>query len=197
MKQNFYVRFRVIKRKLETANLNALAGQEEANFVLECSEMLVAFLSDIQEAIRMQQEAANNRYILQKQHLNLMNDHNARKQLVVDQVRLLRQTIDELQKSFFIRDEPCMLNLTGREILLFYRLVRDAGILNIEPGMVSAFSFIELHFRTANQEHFSYESLRKKYYALDKSQVLKMGKLLEKLLEVNKQYLSGNSATAH
>ncbi|MGO3194733.1 MAG: hypothetical protein ACTJHT_08280 [Sphingobacterium sp.] len=196
MNQNFYVRFRVIKRKIASLELNTLTAQEDADFVLECSELLFAFLRDIQQVIRMQQQAAHNRYTLQKQHLHLINDQNARRQLLVDHVRHLRQTIDELQKSFFIRDEPCLLNLTAREILLFYRLVRDAGILNIEPDLASAFSFIELHFRTANQEHFSYESLRKKYYTLDEAQFLKMSKLLEKLVDVNKNYLSGNSATA-
>ncbi|NQD71614.1 hypothetical protein HP439_12865 [Sphingobacterium shayense] len=134
-------------------------------------------------------EIAQNRYSLQKHNIHVITEKDVHDQFLKDQILHFKQTIADFQRLYFPRENPCLLHITSREILLFLRLVREAGILNAEDDLGQAVNFIHFHFRTNNQDHLSYESLRKKYSVLDKKQIKNMDRMLKALLRINEGYL--------
>ncbi|WP_286863385.1 MULTISPECIES: hypothetical protein [Sphingobacterium] len=78
--------------------------------------------------------------------------------------------------------ETCTLKIASRELLLLMRLLKDMELVE-QGSLKQMLTFVCTSFRTVNQEHLSYESLRKKYSDLDRSSILKVRKLLTNMSE--------------
>src|SRR5690606_18647348 len=185
MSPNFYKRFRVLQRRVNSTDCKSKELEQCSEMIVLCSELLLSFFNDIEQYIQLQRTIVSNRYALQKQNQMVNAGQDAYRQYLLDQIAHLKQTTSDFQRTFFAQNESCLLDLTGRDILLFLRLMRDAGIVNVKQDLATAFTFIELHFKTNNQAHFSFESLRKKYSEKDVNQLQKMEIRLSKLLRIN------------
>jgi len=78
--------------------------------------------------------------------------------------------------------DPCTLKIASKELLLLLRLLRDMDLVD-QGSLKQMLNFVCASFRTVNQEHLSYESLRKKYSDMDRSSILKVRKLLMNMID--------------
>ena len=76
--------------------------------------------------------------------------------------------------------DTCTLKISSKELLLLLRLLRDMDLVE-QGSLKQMLGFVCASFRTVNQEHLSYESLRKKYSDMDRASILKVRKLLMNL----------------
>lgn len=80
-----------------------------------------------------------------------------------------------------------VVSLTIKQLLILLRLAREVGVLQDAP-LKHAFVFIAAHFRTTQQEHISYESIRKKYSQLDEATISEVEILLQACLDKIAEY---------
>src|SRR5690606_3454924 len=80
-----------------------------------------------------------------------------------------------------------VVSLTIKQLLILLRLAREVGVLQDAP-LKHAFVFIAAHFRTTQQEHISYESIRKKYSQLDEATIIEVQILLQACLDKIAEY---------
>lgn len=190
MVSNYYNRFRLLRRKIDSIDLKNKEIKEYADFVLECSVLLLELFGDIKSSMQDLYETVQNRYTLQKHNIHIIAEEKVHDQFLADQILHFKQTIADFQRLYFPQEDPCLLHITSREILLFLRLAREASIISAEDDLAQAVNFIHYHFRTTTQNRLSYESLRKKYSVLDKNQIKSMDRMLKELLRINEGYLS-------
>lgn len=189
MVSNYYNRFRLLRRKIDSVDLKNKEITEYSDFVLECSVLLLELFGDIKNSMQNLYEIAQNRYLLQKHSIDVITEKDVHDQFLVDQISHFKQTIADFQQLYFPQEDPCLLHISSREILLFLRLAREASIINAEDDIAQSVNFIHYHFRTNAQNRLSYESLRKKYSVLDKNQIKSMDRMLKELLRINEGYL--------
>jgi|GEM_PF-5681918 len=80
-----------------------------------------------------------------------------------------------------------VVSLTIKQLLILLRLAREVGVLQDAP-LKHAFVFIAAHFRTTQQEHISYESIRKKYSQMDSVAIAEVEDLLRNCLDKLTEY---------
>jgi len=83
--------------------------------------------------------------------------------------------------------QRCVVNISVRKMLMLLRLARDVELLPDDP-LKHAFVFITKHFRTAQQEQISYESIRKKYSQMDSVAIAEVEGLLRECLKKLAEY---------
>ena len=101
---------------------------------------------------------------------------------MADQLAFYRVWIANVEDQLAGLKETCTLKIPSRELLLLLRLLKDMDLVE-QGSLKQMLTFICASFRTVNQEHLSYESLRKKYSDMDRNSILKVRKLLTNMSE--------------
>lgn len=96
---------------------------------------------------------------------------------MADQLAFYKVWIANVATQFSGLKDACTLKIASKELLLLLRVLRDLELIE-QVSLKQMLGFICTSFRTVNQEHLSYESLRKKYSDIDQSSILKVRKLL-------------------
>ena len=91
---------------------------------------------------------------------------------------------DERQEDLYFR-----ISITAVQLLFLLQIMHEAKVIEA-PKKGNLFAFISKHVGTFNQETLSYESLRKKYHAVDRNTIVKVRRLLLDLLNlINTKHL--------
>lgn len=175
---------RLGKQLLELEHLAIADG----DIIVEIFERGITYLEDFK--CRLEEEEILWR---ERQQMNLHFRATAasgavKSHFFKDQFVFLKDWLVNFERAVFQHADRCQLNCSVRELLYLIRLLRDAGLLEGEE-LKYTFRFLENNFRSAQQEHFSVESLRKKYSQLDKRVMHTITALLARLAELNKAYL--------
>ena len=104
-----------------------------------------------------------------------------------DQLGFYASWIDNWLEQTEPVNQRCVVNISMRKMLMLLRLARDAEVLPDDP-LKHAFVFITKYFRTAQQEHISYESIRKKYSQMDSVAIAEVEGLLRECLSKLAEY---------
>lgn len=104
-----------------------------------------------------------------------------------DQLGFYTSWIDNWLEQTEPVNRRCVVNISMRKMLILLRLARDVEVLPYDP-LKHAFVFITKHFRTAQQEHISYESIRKKYSQMDSVAIAEVEDLLRNCLDKLTEY---------
>lgn len=104
-----------------------------------------------------------------------------------DQLGFFENWLGDWTEQTQPESQRCVVNISLRKTLILLRLARDVAVLPDVP-LKHAFVFITEHFRTIQQEHISYESMRKKYSQLDMATITGVEDLLHQCLDKLTEY---------
>lgn len=191
---NWIVILRQLEILLSHFKNNKLDGNWEKEDLLMLQQQSVALIEGLQQSFTGFRDHLDAR----EQLIDLWDENKAytplTKQLfgqeqyvfykrLSDELASLLQT-DERQEDLYFR-----ISITAVQLLFLLQIMHEAKVMET-PKKGNLFTFISKHIGTFNQEKLSYESLRKKYRAVDRQTIVKVRRLLLDLINlINTKHL--------
>ncbi|GEM_PF-1450276 len=158
------------------------AGDGGMPGLVQLEEKCMDLCTLLKEFVDQQSEMLFARSELQSLLASSALSEEARRIWMADQLAFYKIWIANVGLQLAGLKETCTLKISSKELLLVLRLLKDMELVE-QGSLKQMLTFVCTSFRTVNQEHLSYESLRKKYSDMDRNSILKVRKLLTNMSE--------------
>ena len=181
-KGNIQAAIGVLREDCATLDQAELAGDGGMPGLVQLETKCKDLCTLLKEFVDQQSDVLLARSELQSLLTTSALSDEARQIWMADQLAFYKVWIGNVGFQLAGLKETCTLKIPSKELLLLLRLLKDMELVE-QGSLKQMLTFVCASFRTVNQEHLSYESLRKKYSDMDRGSILKVRKLLTNMSE--------------
>ncbi len=187
MRSSFAEQFRKLVRDYERLKVREVDGRDCWYEIERLHQRIEKLLEEVRHWSAVMEQELQGRWDLQQLVRKSDWSGDALQLFWNDQLQFYESRLNQWMVQMEPESQRCVVNISVRKMLMLLRLARDVELLPDDP-LKHAFVFITKHFRTAQQEQISYESIRKKYSQMDSVAIAEVEGLLRECLNKLAEY---------
>lgn len=187
MRSSFTEQFRKLVRDYERLKVREVDGTDCWYEIERLHQRIEKLLGEVRHWSAVMEQELQGRWDLQQLVRKSDWSGDALQLFWNDQLQFYESRLNQWMLQMEPESQRCVVNISVRKMLMLLRLARDVELLPDDP-LKHAFVFITKHFRTAQQEQISYESIRKKYSQMDSVAIAEVEGLLRECLKKLAEY---------
>lgn len=187
MRSSFAEQFRKLVRDYERLKVREVDGRDCWYEIERLHQRIEKLLEEVRHWSAVMEQELQGRWDLQQLVRKSDWSGDALQLFWNDQLQFYESRLNQWMVQMEPESQRCVVNISVRKMLMLLRLARDIELLPDDP-LKHAFVFITKHFRTAQQEQISYESIRKKYSQMDSVAIAEVEGLLRECLNKLAEY---------